>query len=120
MLIDQSFERAELTIEATTLLPNHLSQWKNRLIDFGDSCGPDTFKLTPNDPRINHSDYRIINYQYLDTYRNRFICFEAININSSKPIYGLHYIDLNHPEIINVDSQFPREGVSNAVFNIQG
>lgn len=83
-----------ITAEAT----NTITDWKNRMIGPSDRCGSATFAVTPNNPSVNHSNRFAINSEYLDGYRNRFVCFQATDANGRQG-WGLQAIDLGNPVI---------------------
>lgn len=89
-------EQDGMQIAAKANLP--ALSWKNRLVNMGDVCASETFAVAPNHPAINNSDRFTIDSANLDTYRNRFICFEVTTTNG-KQAWSAHFIDLDNPAV---------------------
>ena len=77
--------------------------WKFRLLDVGTQCDRAIFAVAPNHPAVHHSNRLIIadSAASQNFYRNRFVCFEAIAIDTSgRRGYAIWRIDLGNPIIV--------------------
>ncbi|MYB40423.1 hypothetical protein F4X86_04125 [Candidatus Saccharibacteria bacterium] len=95
--IEISVAKNNLTFTANS--PNRENvTWRNRVIDTGETCGSDDFRVQPNHPAVRASNQRAIPENNLDGFRNRWICFEATDSGGNKT-YAFYAIDLGDPVI---------------------
>ena len=72
--------------------------WKYTLVEAGARCDRSTFNHPPNHPGIHHSNQFIIKESNYASYRNKHLCFEAVD-SDNRYLHASHKIDLGNPVI---------------------